>query len=1096
MLRVVTGPFHPDLEDAVVAEVRRVKAADPLTPLTIVVPSDPLRRRLRWLLCVEHRCALLQVHFLTFYQLAVRLLEEAGVFDPARVHPEFFFQELVHQLLRRGTAASTRWSHLAEMPGAWAALLATLRDLKDARVDPERAAEGLSQSQVGLSAGVQALLSLSRAFLDEKERMQVLDQDDLAAAAEPYAAASAFLARQQQVLYYGFYDLTQVQLDLFRAVSRIAPTTLFFPLVKGHTAYGFAERFFERHLYGLMGPSSDRGSHGESDDGAARSPASPRCAGSFRPGVSCRIVSASGPSDEATFVAKDILSLVEERGYAFHEIGVVARTLTGYVGLLPRIFEQHAIPVASTLARPLSEYPLIKALIQLVGLRTNNYRRDQVIALLGSPFLRLTDPTSAGSAPRSAPRLDRWDVATRRLGITKGLEEWQRLTTYADTGLPLRDDEDDDTSTGPRIPAGDIKALWDVVSALAAALGRWPDSATWDVYTDELHAVADRWLDPCAGEAAVPADRSAELVAALRDAQEELRRLSAITPEVTLADFTAAFHTLMEQSQLPLGSARANGVQVFDAMAARGVPFRALYILGLNEKVFPRHIHEDAFLRDPVRRVLEVDLGFKIQEKLTGYEEETLLFALLCSSAREHLTVLYQRADETGRPLLPSSYLSELHREAGGGELAVPRRVTSKFQECAQYHPDRLTPSECVLKSLLDRRVPRDLLETCHPSGHLVERGVTALHSLEGGGHRLGDYDGMTGTLEVSWRALITSGVSPSALQEYATCPFRYFAKQVLRLRPLMVPESIDQLGPLELGTLAHAILRRCFEALRAHGYFAGRSPAVDPMAVLDEAARREYERFAETHPVGYPLVWRLQRARLSAFLREVLREDLEEMAQGGWEPVFFEEDGTGRLVVSLAPDLPEEIPVTGRLDRVDWSPARNAYRIIDYKFKGSRRPDSLDRNLKIGAVRATRLQPPLYLTMGETLEAALPGASSGSTCEGVWFYYLAPQWDRPLTRVPFPGDAWRSELAAPMMQALTHVLSGIRAGKFFIYASGSCEQCDYRLLCRKTHQPTLWRGRMDHAVVSPYRILRSAVPPKPGAGESAPQPDQPDRMA
>jgi hypothetical protein len=91
MLRIVTGPFHPDLELALVDEVRTRKAADPLTPLTIIAPSDSLRRRLTWLLCAEHRCPLLDVRFLTFYQFAVRLLEEASrsdsFFQPPSGHP-------------------------------------------------------------------------------------------------------------------------------------------------------------------------------------------------------------------------------------------------------------------------------------------------------------------------------------------------------------------------------------------------------------------------------------------------------------------------------------------------------------------------------------------------------------------------------------------------------------------------------------------------------------------------------------------------------------------------------------------------------------------------------------------------------------------------------------------------------------------------------------------------------------------------------------------------------------------------------------------------------------------------------------------------
>src|SRR5690349_13967483 len=148
MLTIITGPFHPGLELALVEEVRRLKATDPLTPLTIVVPSDPLRRRLKWLLCVDHQCALFDVHFLTFHQLAARLLQEAGIDAVSRVRPEFFYRELVHQVLLKSASekgetaarpAQWQWTDLADMPGAWGALLATLNDLKDAKVGPERA---------------------------------------------------------------------------------------------------------------------------------------------------------------------------------------------------------------------------------------------------------------------------------------------------------------------------------------------------------------------------------------------------------------------------------------------------------------------------------------------------------------------------------------------------------------------------------------------------------------------------------------------------------------------------------------------------------------------------------------------------------------------------------------------------------------------------------------------------------------------------------------------------------------------------------------------------------------------------------------------
>ncbi|MGQ0810915.1 MAG: PD-(D/E)XK nuclease family protein [Nitrospiraceae bacterium] len=1082
MLRIVTGPFQPDLEAVFVENVRHLKTPDPLAPLLVVVPSDSLRRRVKRLLCLEHDCAVIDVHVLTFYQLALRLLDEAGGFDSTSIRREYFFHELVHQLLRRQIdppssvslhAKQDPWSDLAEMPGAWGALLATLRDLKDAKVDSERAAEALSQSQIGALVGIRTLLTLYRDFLDEKERMQVVDEDDLALLAEPCVGRSSYLARQRRILYYGFYDVTQVQLDFFQAVARVYPTTLFFPLIKGDTSYAFAERFFERHLYGLMESQPAQESHAES----LTSPVSKMAEGLSGSAGPCRILSASGPFDEVTIVAKDILSLVEERGYAFHDIGVVARTMAGYETLLPRVFDQHAIPFTSALGRSLSTFPYVKSIIQLWDLRVSGLRRDRVMALLSSPFMRLTSDV-VGSGVGIRP--DLWDLASRRLGITKGLEEWRRLTTYLDKDLPLRDDDEDELK-GPRIPVVYIKSLWTVVTALGACIESIPDNATWERYIDYIQALCKRWLDVAAGEAGVESERMALLTETLDKTFDELKELRSINREVSLADFTVALHRLLEHTVMPLESAQGNGVQVLDAMAARGLSFRALYVIGLNEKRFPRDIHEDAFLRDEVRRLLEVDLGFKIQEKLNGYDEEKLLFALLCRAATEQLTLLYQRTDETGRSLLPSSYLAELQKRTGVREHTIPRRLSKKFQESPYYQLDRLTPSEVAVKLLLERRVPRRLLKDGHSAGHLVERGLMALQSLERAGPRLGDFDAIIGPVETVWQTMKTAGVSPTSLQEYASCPFRYFAKQVLRLRLLPMVESVDQVGPLELGALAHGILRTCLETLKTQGYFADRSSSmIDPMTVLDEAAGQECARFAATHPVGYPLVWRLHQERLTSFLRRTLRDDLEEMAREGWEPVLFEKAMTGHLTISTTTPHPEDIPVVGRLDRVDWSPAENAYRIIDYKFKSGRMADPLDKNLRMGAARATRLQPPLYLSMMQSIAASLPGASADVSCRGVWFYYLAPQWDAPLTRVSFPGDAWTSDLKESMTQGLAHVLSGIREGRFFLYDSGRfCERCDYRLLCRRTHQPSAWRARTDYSMVASYRALRSVQPPK-----------------
>jgi len=173
MLRIVTGFFHPDLEPALVEEVRSLKSSDPFAPLAIVVPSDPLKRRLKQLLCVEHGLALLDAHVLTFHQLARQLSDERQVIRGDRdvapsleEVPDLFFERLLRSIARRQLAGLQGLDLSALQPGAWPVLWTTIRDLKDATVDPavalRAAAEGLFDPHE--TAMLQSLFTLHAAM--------------------------------------------------------------------------------------------------------------------------------------------------------------------------------------------------------------------------------------------------------------------------------------------------------------------------------------------------------------------------------------------------------------------------------------------------------------------------------------------------------------------------------------------------------------------------------------------------------------------------------------------------------------------------------------------------------------------------------------------------------------------------------------------------------------------------------------------------------------------------------------------------------------------------------------------------------------------
>jgi ATP-dependent helicase/nuclease subunit B len=226
-MQTILGPFHPFLEDALVREILSAKNADPLNPLLIVVPSTALRRRLKVLLSRERKLSLLSVQLCTFYQLSLRLYDEACGKRP-EPRGDLFFEEALRRMIRARQDGAAAFAGLDERVGGCAALWQTLRDLRDGLVKPEIALAALSEQrydnhQSGRTAG---LLRLLETLLAECRTRAIYSFTDIEKSLIEQVPAAKFLQQFTALFYYGFYDLTQLQVDLFHAVAKSFPTTL------------------------------------------------------------------------------------------------------------------------------------------------------------------------------------------------------------------------------------------------------------------------------------------------------------------------------------------------------------------------------------------------------------------------------------------------------------------------------------------------------------------------------------------------------------------------------------------------------------------------------------------------------------------------------------------------------------------------------------------------------------------------------------------------------------------------------------------------------------------------------------------------------
>jgi ATP-dependent helicase/nuclease subunit B len=1084
-MQAILGPFHPHLENALVEEICKYKNADLLCPLLVLVPSDALRRRLKVLLTRERNLSFLNLQLLTFFQLSAKLFAEAEGLSASILREELFLEEALRQIIRTRQPGTESFSGIEERAGGCAALWQSLRDLRDGMVQPEVAAEALREGHFDSRTEERTanLLVMLRTFLGFCHERDIRDHSTLDKFALAQAPTSLFLSQFAQIFYYGFYDLTQIQVDLFHAIAQTYPTTLFFPLLQTqpvHEGWQFAARFYQGYVQGRAATEATNNLVIESAHGAEL-PQSfalfdqhpQRQYQSMPPNWRCRIFNTFGIHDEISVVAKEILLLTGEAKMAFDQIGVVARTLDDYGATIKEVFAQHNIPISGSIEEPLVQFPLTKAAILLMKLPAQDYLRSHVIDLLSSPYFRLN-----GSAKEPHElRTDLWDLASRELAICKGIEEWQRIDRYTSEGMKLFRVSDDDGRRFVDIPAAQLRALGTILKTLHNHLAQLAQHASWNEY-------ADSWKKLFAEYLGIEPEPSADFNAADRliskriiETLDEIAGLDAVQDNVSLGDFTEILERWLERSTIVETDKNVGGVAVSSASAARGIRFRALFIVGMNEGVFPRTIREDAFLRDRDREVLERDLGYKVSQKLAAFDEEKLIFTLLANSVSERLYCSFQRSDESGRALAPSWYLDELKRAFSGAkqkpmaEDTIPRSAIDK----ASCHPfDReelLLPSELAIRLNLTGRDSKSLIEAADLSPNLYKQGLENIRRIDLSTERVGMFDGMIQAPAKHWLRFAQHGLSPTALELYARCPFQYFARQVLGLEQLEIPEEVIEPSVAEAGKLGHDILKATYQVLIDAGHFTNDSSLIDVDDVLSAASQDTFTKYETKHPVGYPLLWASFCEGLTELTRAILHADLEDLRQSGYTPVELELGITGQL----ADDWPEVIrglAIRGRIDRLDVDRTRNRLRIVDYKFKRSSSATAAEKDLDTAALRGEKLQPPIYSLLGKYWAEANEREIRKPQIEASLFY-IAPGWsDGPLVRKTFSAVTLASKVGEEIIKTIAELVAGIRAGRFFMQPGHYCKYCEVAEICRKNHPPSLWRTEND-PITAPHRQLR-----------------------
>ena len=822
--------------------------------------------------------------------------------------------------------------------------------------------------------------------------------------------------------------------------------------------------------------------------GAGRMAALPRSGADVPAGSSVDLFSAAGEGQECVEIARRI-QRAAAGGLAFDRMAILLRQPAAYLPLVEDALGRAGIPAYVTRGalRPNPAGRAFLSLLACAGERLSASRFAEYLSLgqtpepakgggppqrevpwvepageqlvLKSPELspRASRPHSATdgaaatdtretqeeAAPAGALRVpSQWERLLVDAAVVGGAERWKKRLAGlgAEFRLQLREagDEDEGRRAYLERQIRRLETLQTFALPLIEFLDALPERADWGWWLERLQELATMAL------------RRPETVL---EVLAELRPLAQVD-EVGLAEVDRILGERLRFSRSRPPKRRFGRVFVGGVEEAAGRSFDVVFVPGLAEGVFPRRAKEDPLLLDERRRTLR-EAGYRLAEDLGRTRREQLLLRLAIGAASRWLVVSYPRVDLVqGRARVPSLYALDVLRGAEGRlpDLdALGRRAAAAGAAVVGW-PAPAEPEDAVDEAEFDLALLRPLLGPGAPVAErrgrarfLLESNPHLKRALEARGRRWRrpwfPVDGLVDASAEARETLAAQRIgarsySPTALQNFAACPYRFFLQAVLYLRPREELVQLEQMDPMTRGSIFHEIQFRLFGALEAADLLPVAPSCLEKVfELLDKVLAQSERDYREELAPPIERVWRAEFEGLRADLRGWLRQVADEGGQ--WKPIHAElsfglrRSGDRDPRSKRAPaEVLDGALLRGSIDLVEED-AGGRLRVTDHK---TGRAVHAGGALVIGGGKV--LQPVLYSLAAEhVLERDVVSGR---------LFYCTQRGGYSTVAVPFDE---RSRGAARRLLA---TVDGALEDGFLpaAPAKDECRYCDYRQVC------------------------------------------------
>jgi CRISPR/Cas system-associated exonuclease Cas4 (RecB family) len=739
------------------------------------------------------------------------------------------------------------------------------------------------------------------------------------------------------------------------------------------------------------------------------------------------LVLAPDPASEAREVVREVISALKA-GKSLHEVAVFHGADPAYRRLLGEAFEAANVPSVPLPGVPLADTRAGRGVLALALLPDRDFSRSAVMDLFSIAPLRSWLP-GRNADVRAQPTV--FDRISRKAGITHGAERWSNAIQALIADCDQRIAENKDGINDARARAATYEReradnLLDVIEPLIARLAPLRESQPAESFIKRFKAIVSDYFQTDA----------ADLEGVVKEI-DQLGTVDAVGGSFSLASFAQALGANLE-SAFTRSRHLGDGVIVADYRMAAGLQFKQVVLCGAYQGALPSGAGSDVLIDDGIWEKLREHYPHIEDARARVERAEDAARRAIASAGSGRLVWSSPMYEPGGtRAYYPSPLMvaaaanrdsaittaSDLRQHPESDDWL--RRASSPL--AVMLRGQVVDDAEVAVRLAISQRLKGEKIDSRHPRWFPVSM-LRARRS-----DRFTVWDGNLSELADDTWLELQKAVSPTSLEDYGVCGFRYLCKSLLKLNVVEEPEEREVIDPAERGNLIHRVLERFFKAQKENG-----RPALNEAWTLDDLAYLlrlldDQLAIARQHGKTGLDVYASHDARsMRADLDRFLAADTAFRRETGAVPNQFE---------VYVPEVEiAGVKLRGKVDRIDRTPDGRCAWVIDYKTGNK---NSFEKIASDPLVGGTKLQLPVYLEAVRGVEEAHAS---------YWFTSRKGNFE-------FVEYQATTENRVRFERTVDAIVTGIRSGAFPAVPGDenehygmfdNCRYCDFDRICSR----------------------------------------------